>query len=179
MKEHYIVNDIVSQFIMIEPSRASLSQVIKYLQAFCDDCEIASYNTTAGKVTLDNLQTEAETIIHIFSNVLDMLEFEREHIAELLNQDVGRNHILVSMSPFYQEKGRGALMDDFHAMTRGMRCEYKYGKHIRTIVVKLADRNPGKDRIPLLSADAMNQLFAHYKRYGTSTSSKRTKRNNL
>ena len=38
--------------------------------------------------------------------------------------------------------------------------------HIRTIVAKLADRNPGKDRIPLLSADAMDQLFAHYKRYG-------------
>ena len=28
--------------------------------------------------------------------------------------------------------------------------------HIRTIVAKLADRNPGKDRIPLLSADALN-----------------------
>ena len=38
--------------------------------------------------------------------------------------------------------------------------------HIRTIVAKLADRNPDKDRIPLLSADAMDQLFAHYKRYG-------------
>ena len=38
--------------------------------------------------------------------------------------------------------------------------------HIRTIVAKLADRNPGKDRIPLLSADTMDQLFAHYKRYG-------------
>ncbi len=38
--------------------------------------------------------------------------------------------------------------------------------HIRTIVAKLADRNPEKDRIPLLSANAMDQLFAHYKRYG-------------
>ena len=38
--------------------------------------------------------------------------------------------------------------------------------HVRTIVAKLEDRNPAKDRIPLLSADAMDQLFTHYKRYG-------------
>ena len=129
MKEHYIDNDIISQFIMIEPSRASLSQGIKYLQAFFDDCEITTHNTTAGKITLDGLQTKAQTVIHIFSNVLDMPEFEREHIADLFNQDMGRNHILICVSPFYQENGRGALMDDFHAMTRGMRCEYKFEKH--------------------------------------------------
>ena len=36
-----------------------------------------------------------------------------------------------------------------------------------TIIAKLADRNPGKDRIPLLSAKEMNYLFEHYKRYKT------------
>lgn len=35
---------------------------------------------------------------------------------------------------------------------------------LRTIIAKLADTNP-KDRIPLLSADQMDALFKHYKRY--------------
>ena len=39
-----------------------------------------------------------------------------------------------------------------------------YDKHIRIIVAKLAERNPGNGGDPLLSADAMNQLFAHHKR---------------
>lgn len=39
--------------------------------------------------------------------------------------------------------------------------------HIRTIIAKLADKNPNKDRIPLLSAKEMNFLFEHYKRYKT------------
>lgn len=39
--------------------------------------------------------------------------------------------------------------------------------HIRTIIAKLADKNPDKDRIPLLSAKEMNYLFDHYKRYKT------------
>ena len=129
LKLHYIDNDLISEFIIIEPSRVSLSQGIRYMQSFFNDCEIVTFNRTAGKITLDDLQTKAQTVIHIFSNVLDMPEFEREHIAELLNQDMGRNHILVCVSPFYQENGRGTLMDDFHAMTRGMRCEYKFEKH--------------------------------------------------
>lgn len=39
--------------------------------------------------------------------------------------------------------------------------------HVRTIIAKLADKNPDKDRIPLLSAKEMNYLFEHYKRYKT------------
>lgn len=69
------------------------------------------------------------TIIHIFSNVLDIVEFERENIANILNQDMSHNHILVCVSPFYQENGRGSLMDDFGKMLLGMRCEYKFEKH--------------------------------------------------
>lgn len=38
---------------------------------------------------------------------------------------------------------------------------------VGTIIAKLADRNPGKDRIPLMSAKEMNYLFDHYKRYKT------------
>ncbi len=38
---------------------------------------------------------------------------------------------------------------------------------VGTIIAKLADRNPGKDRIPLLCAKEMNYLFEHYKRYKT------------
>ena len=100
------------------------------MQASFNDSEIKTYRTTVGKIPLDGLQTKAQTIIHIFfSNVLDMPGFEREHIAELLNQDMSRNHILVCVSPFYQENGRGAIMDNFGNITRRMRCEYSYEKH--------------------------------------------------
>ncbi len=64
-----------------------------------------------------------------FSNVLDITEFERHDIASILNSDMSHNNILVCVSPFYQENGRGALMDEFSDMLRGMRCEYKFEKH--------------------------------------------------
>ena len=130
MKQHYIDNDIISEFILIEPCRVSINQGVKCLQAFFDDCEIITFNSIAGWISLDTIRTKAQTVLHIFSNVLDMPEFEREHIANILNQDVERNHVLVCVSPFYQENGRGALMDDFCKMIRGIRCVYKFEKHL-------------------------------------------------
>lgn len=129
LKKHYIGNDLIVDFTVIEPSKISLSQGIRYLERFFDNCEITAYNIKAGKLTDDNILPKTGTIIHIFSNVLDIVEFERENIANILNQDMSHNHILVCVSPFYQENGRGSLMDDFGRMLRGMRCEYKFEKH--------------------------------------------------
>lgn len=129
MKSHFIDRDIITDFIVIEPSKPSLNQGIEYLKRFFDDTDITAYNMTAGSLTYDNIHPKANTVIHIFSNVLDIVEFERDVIADILNQDMCHNHILVCVSPFYQENGRGALMDDFAKMLRGMRNEYTLEKH--------------------------------------------------
>ena len=81
------------------------------------------------KLTEDYIRPQSDTVIHLFSNVLDIIEFERHNIASILNSDMSHNHILVCVSPFYQENGRGALMDEFGNMLRSMRCEYKLEKH--------------------------------------------------
>ncbi len=129
LKKHYIDNDNFVDFTVVEPSKPSLSQGIRYLEQFFENCDITAYNIKAGKLTDDNIHPKSETVIHIFSNVLDIVEFERENIASILNQDMSHNHILVCVSPFYQENGRGALMDDFGKMLNGMRCEFKFEKH--------------------------------------------------
>lgn len=60
-----------------------------------------------------DISPQSDTVIHIFSNVLDIIEFERHNIAYILNSDMSHNHILVCVSPFYQENGRGMLMGEF------------------------------------------------------------------
>lgn len=58
-----------------------------------------------------------------------MPDFQRETVASIINNDPSRNHILVCASPFYQENGRGKLMDEFRGMLKAMRTEYKFEKH--------------------------------------------------
>lgn len=128
-KEYYIDIDKIVDFTIIEPNKFSLSQGVIYLRQFFPNCDIKMFNIKAGELSADNIQTKSKTVIHIFSNVLDIPEFERENIADILNQDMRRNHILVCVSPYYQENGRGRLMDDFCQMLDGVNCEYKFEKH--------------------------------------------------
>lgn len=129
LKNHYIDNDKISDFTVIEPSKASLTLGLQYLEQFYENSKITAYNVSAGQLTEDYIRPQSDTVIHLFSNVLDIIEFERHNIASILNSDMSHNHILVCVSLFYQENGRGALMDEFGNMLRSMRCEYKLEKH--------------------------------------------------
>lgn len=129
MKKHCINSYQITDFIAIEPSKPSLYQGIRYLKHFYDEPEIAAYSINAGELTDDIIRPKSGTVIHIFSNVLDIDDFEREKVAVILNKSTNYNNILVCVSPFYKEDGRGALMDDFGKMLHGMRCEYKFDKH--------------------------------------------------
>ena len=119
LKYHYIDNDKISDFTVIEPSNASLAQGLQYLETFFENSKITAHNVSARHLTEDYIRPQSDTVIHIFSNVLDIIEFERHNIARILNSDMSHNHILVCVSPFYQENGRGMLMYEFGNMLRG------------------------------------------------------------
>ena len=119
LKSHYIDNDQISDFTIVEPSKASLEQGLQYLETFFESSKITAHNIIAGDLTDDVICPQSDTVIHIFSNVLDIIEFERHNITRILNSDMCHNHILVCVSPFYQENGRGMLMDEFGNMLRG------------------------------------------------------------
>lgn len=130
MKDHYINNDYISDFTLIEPSRISLAKGLDYLQNFFPFSNKKAYLGNVGDIQLNNISVKNHTIIHIFSNVLDIPTFQKENIASIINEDMSHNHILVCVSPFYQENGRGKLMDEFRGLLRAVRTEYKFEKHI-------------------------------------------------
>jgi len=129
LKKHYIDNSVVEDFILIETSKLSLIKGLEYIHLFFPECKVQTFHTRVGNLTSDHIRPYNKTVIHIFSNVLDIIDFEREHIAFLLNQDMSHNHVLVCVSPFYQENSRGKLIDEFGTMLNGMRCEFSFEKH--------------------------------------------------
>ena len=115
LKNHYIDNDKISDFTVIEPSKASLTLGLQYLEQFYENSKITAYNVSAGQLTEDYIRPQSDTVIHLFSNVLDIIEFERHNIASIFNSHIGPQSYF-SMCPPYQENGRGALMDEFGNM---------------------------------------------------------------
>lgn len=129
LRSRYIDIDYVSDITLIEPNRISLKQGLEYINGFYFDSKIKPIIANAAELSSDCLHPKMNTVLHIFSNVLDIPDFNHEHISDIINQDMSHNHIIVCVSPFYQENGRGALMDKFGQLLKCFRCEYKFEKH--------------------------------------------------
>lgn len=55
LKSHYIDNDQISDFTIVEPSKASLEQGLQYLETFFESSKITAHNIIAGDLTDDDI----------------------------------------------------------------------------------------------------------------------------
>ena len=65
----------------------------------------------------------------IFSNVIDLDDFDGDSVLSLLNEDKSRNNIIVCVSPYYREATRGKRMKEFGDKLQGYTLVYKLEKH--------------------------------------------------
>ena len=77
----------------------------------------------------DDINPKSSTVIHIFSNVIDLDDFDGDSVLSLLNEDKSRNNIIVCVSPYYQEATRGKRMKEFGDKLQGHTLVYKLEKH--------------------------------------------------
>lgn len=129
LKKHFIDIDFISDITLIEPNRFSLMQGLKYIKGFYLCSEIKPIIASVDRLTSECIRSQKRTVLHIFSNVLDMPNFNYEHISDIINQDKTHNHIILCVSPYYPKNSRGLLMDKFGQMLNCFRCEYKFEKH--------------------------------------------------
>ncbi len=87
----------------------------------------------------------------------DSVQFRSNHLSK---EDL--KHLGYNVGKFLKLKGENIAL-----FIKNVFADSFGTVQVGTIIAKLADRNPGKDRIPLLSAKEMNYLFEHYKRYKT------------
>jgi hypothetical protein len=101
MASMYIENDYIKDFILIEPSRQNLRRCAKYVNAFFNESTASSVCKKDSQIKNDDINPKSSTVIHIFSNVIDLDDFDGDSVLSLLNEDKSRNNIIVCMSPYY------------------------------------------------------------------------------
>ena len=126
----HIDNDIIKDIILVEPSRPSLVECVNYLNMFYCHSEIKPFCINVSQINQDQIRPESNFVLHVFSNVIDLPEFNINHVAEMLNDDVSHNNIIICVSPFYKEDSRGKRMDTFGQLLRHYRQIYKFQRHI-------------------------------------------------
>lgn len=69
-------------------------------------------------------------VLHLLSNVVDMPEFSGNGIRRYVECNNKLHHLIVAVSPFYPEEGRGKRMDEFAESLEEFRKVYSFQKHV-------------------------------------------------
>lgn len=122
-------NNFVKDITLIEPSVTNLRQANEYSQAFFPEAKVSCIQKTDKQLTDDDINPAKSTVLHIFSNVVDLDDFDGSKIADILGRDNSHNNIVLCVSPYYQELTRGQRMHEFGEMLKGFSRTYKFEKH--------------------------------------------------
>lgn len=119
----------IEEIVLIEPSKASLSRAETFIQWSVPSALVYSLSEKEENLTISELPSFDNTIIHILSNVVDMPDFYGENVLKYIERESRKHHVVVCVSPFYPENGRGKYMSEFGASLDGFKLAYKFERH--------------------------------------------------
>lgn len=125
----YIDNDYIKDFILIEPSHQNLQRCVKYVNAFFNESTASAVCKKDSQLSDGDINPKSSTVIHIFSNIIDLGDFDGDSVLSLLNEDKSHNNIIVCVGPYYQEATRRKRMNEFGEKLQGYSLVYTLEKH--------------------------------------------------
>lgn len=94
MAWRYIDNDYIKDFILFEPSRQNLQRCVKYVNVVFYESKISVVCKKDNQLNNDDINPKSSTVIYIFSNVIDLDDFDGDSVLSLINEDKSHNNIL-------------------------------------------------------------------------------------
>lgn len=124
------LSDVITDICLIEPSKTCLRRAVGNITWTLPHALLSSINKKEESVLPDDLCVQEDTILHIMSNVVDMPDFSGAGIRNYLSSENKYRHVIVIVSPFYPEEGRGKRMDEFSNSLEGFHTVFSFQKHI-------------------------------------------------
>ena len=110
----------VKTITLIEPSEICLKRAALHASAFFPNAEIKTVNKKFDDLAQDDIVCSEETpTLHILSNVLDMLNFNLERFAELVNGCLKGFNQFVCVGPYFNYSEIDNRMTDFCSLLNG------------------------------------------------------------
>ena len=128
--DNEIDRDYISEIHLIEPSKVCLNRALNNINLQSPFTSVNFINSKLEDVNYEDLATKSNTVLHLFSNIIDIPEVNYDNVINYLNNDTEHANIVVCVSPFYQESGRGKRIPQFgDALTR-YKLIHKLERHI-------------------------------------------------
>ncbi len=119
----------IREVVLIEPSLPSISVAENYIRWTIPDASLIPIPQKEQDVLLKDLPFADTSTIHLLSNVVDMKEFFGDTLKKYVYAYPRQRHIIVCVSPYYQEEGRGKRMYEFGDSLKGFKRTYCFQRH--------------------------------------------------
>lgn len=153
----------INTITLIEPSEMCLKRASLHVSEFFPDVEIETVNKTFDEIDENDIYCDEDVpTLHILSNVLDMLCFDIDKFANLLNGCLKGNNQFVCVGPYFNYPDKDERMDDF--------CSYLNGETNYSEILDKFELNDDKSwtcQINVFSVCAeirINNTFEQYKK---------------
>ena len=146
---------------LIEPSEICLKRAALNISIFLPECEIITVNKTFDELGENDVYSDKKTpTLHILSNVLDILDFNLEALAETIKKRVFGFNQFVCVGPFFNYTDKDDRMEDF--------CSCLYGEINYTDVFDKYELNDDKSwtcQLFIFSIGSVNSANTQLEQY--------------
>jgi hypothetical protein len=117
----------IKSVTLIEPSEICLKRAALHASKFFPDAEISTINKTFDELSDNDINCEEDIpTLHIMSNVLDLLDFDLERFAELINDRMKGYNQFVCVGPYFGFQEKDKRMNDLYLLLNGDENFCKY-----------------------------------------------------
>lgn len=120
----------ITDITLIEPSKTAIQQALSYLAWSIPKALVSTMAIPEDSIDANDILMQEDTIVHLLSNIVDMPEFTGNGIVRYIKSNTRNRHIIICVSPFYPEEGRGKRMDEFGKRLTYFKQIYSFEKHI-------------------------------------------------
>ena len=105
---------------LIEPSEICLKRAALHASEFFADAEIKTINKTFDELYYEDISCEEETpTLHLLSNVLDLLDFDLDEFAEIIEDCIQGYNQFVCVGPYFNYPDKDERMEEFCSLLKG------------------------------------------------------------
>ena len=104
----------IKQFCMVEPSSEAVKRATQVIECFNSNYTINSITKDFDHLTPEDFKTSDVKKVHLFSNILDVEDFDLAQFIHLFQQLFGGDNYFICVGPFYSNNRR---VDEFVAAT--------------------------------------------------------------
>lgn len=110
----------IGTITLIEPSEICLKRAALHTQVFFPEAEIHTVCKFFDDLDATDLNCDESTpTLHIFSNVLDILDFDLERLASLISKQIKCYNQFVCVGPYFHDIQKDRRINDFSQFVNG------------------------------------------------------------